>query len=320
MTKRSETVRWPLVLSALAFGLALASPPVPADTAGLCGLRDIPESDPHSYPHKERGVSRSETPTASRPLGERRGFVELLAGEYNNNEQVWQQGLDGAPESVRRHWRFREDGDARLDLSIGQGQAAPDAPAWTFAFATERQGWVAEVSGASRCRYAWRKRPTGFEGEALDGGCAGLPRRMSVDEDWLEAVWPEGEAERARRVRHYRGWVALKRSHLDPEAADDDYVFVPDAGWHDEGCLLPVLDDGRPTGYAVELARLTYQNTRTSILKLGVIELATGDALSYAWAEPGADRIGINLRWIQAGLTRVAEPQQLASQNGGPPP
>lgn len=266
MIKQSETPCWLSIFSALPLGLALVSLPAPADTARLVGL---------------------------------------LAGEYNNHEQVWQQGLDGAPQNVRRHWRFREDGDAGLDLSIGQGQAAPDVPVWTFAFVAKRQGLVAEASGASQCRYAWLSTPAGFEGEALDGGCAGLPTRMSVDEAGLQSVWPTGEPERARRVRHYRGWVALQRSRLDAEAADDDYLFVREVNWHDEGFLLPILDGGRPTGYAIELARLTYQNTRTAVLKLGVVDTATGKTLSYAWSTPGADRIGINLRWIQAGLTRV---------------
>ena len=167
---------------------------------------------------------------------------------------------------------------------------------------------MSEVSGASQCRYSWRSTSAGFKGEALDGGCAELPNRMTVDEGLLTAVWPAAAAELARRVRHYRGWVALQRSRLDAEAADDDYVFVREANWHDEGFVLPILDDGQPTGYAIELARLTYQNTQTAVLKLGVVDVATGETLSYAWAAPGADRIGINLRWIQAGLIRINEP------------
>ena len=233
-------------------------------------------------------------------------LTALLVGEYNNNEQVWQQGLDGgAPQSTRRHWRFAASGDAHLNLSMGPGQAAPSAPAWTLALTADGPNLVAEISGASRCAYLWRKTPTGFQGEAAEGGCAGLPTKMDFDEVGLTAVWPMGEEERARRVSHYRGWVALQRSRLDPDAAPDDYVFVSDADWHDEGFVLPILDGEQPTGYAIELARLTYQNTRTAVLKLGVIDEATGETLSYAWAAPGADRIGINLRWIQAGLTRV---------------
>ena len=232
-------------------------------------------------------------------------LLALLVGEYNNNEQVWQQGLDGAPESTRRHWRFAASGDAHLNLSMGPGQDAPSAPAWTLALTADGPNLIAEMSGASQCAYLWRKTPTGFESEAAEGGCAALPTKIGVDEAGLTAIWPSGEEERARRVRHYRGWVALKRSRLDAEAADDDYVFVREAHWHDEGFVLPILDGGQPTGYAIELARLTYQNTQTAVLKLGIIDVATGKTLSYAWAAPGADRIGINLRWIQAGLTRV---------------
>ena len=266
MNPRADASLGRASLHALAFGLALASAPCWAD-------------------------------------GDR--LMALLVGEYNNNEQVWQQDLDGVSQSVRRHWRFSRAGDARLDLSIGKGQAAADAPAWNFAFATEGERLVSEISGASQCRYLWRSTSTGFEGEALDGGCAGLPVRMRLDEAWLQADWPSGEADEARRVRRYRGWVSLKRSHIDADAADDDYVFVGEVNWHDEGFVLPVLDGGKPTGYAIELARLTHQNSRTAVLKLGVIDAATGETLSYTWSAPGAERIGINLRWIQAGLTRV---------------
>jgi len=117
----------------------------------------------------------------------------------------------------------------------------------------------------------------------------------------------EPMALRARRVTRYAGWAALQRRRIDPDAADDDYVLLRDLALHDEGCIIPITDAGKPTGYAIELARLTYQDTRTAVLKLGVISEATGETLSYSWAEPGAERIGINLRWIQAGMTRLSE-------------
>ena len=237
-------------------------------------------------------------------------LAALLAGEYDNNEQVWQQDIDGVAPYPRRHWRFRARGGIRLDLAFGSGQAAPDKAGWTVAFQDDSVGIVAEFDGASQCRYVWRAKDAGYEGRPRDGDCAGLPARFAVDAEWLTSTWsaPDGErVERARRVRHYTGWMALRRSRLDPDAAPDDYIFVRGARWHDEGFVLPMLDGGRPTGYAVELARLTYQNTRTGVLKLGVIDASTGETLSYSWAAPGAERIGINLRWIQAGLTRERE-------------
>ena len=246
-------------------------------------------------------------------LADAKALAALLVGEYNNNEQVWQQDIDGVVPYPRRHWRFRTHDDTRLALSLGLGQAAPDTPGWVIAFEADAEGIVTAFEGVARCRYAWRAtRDAGYAGDALDGGCDGLPKRFAVDAEWLTSIWStrDGErVERARRVRHYMGWVALRRSRLDPTATPDDYVFVRAARWHDEGFVLPILDGDRPTGYAVELARLTYQNTRTAVLKLGVIDASTGETLSYSWAAPGADRIGINLRWLQAGLTRerVAE-------------
>ncbi|MCY3706002.1 MAG: hypothetical protein OXH08_11000 [Gammaproteobacteria bacterium] len=233
-------------------------------------------------------------------------LVELLAGEYDNNEQVWQQGVDGEPPGPRRHWLFRRHGPSGLQLAVGRGQAAPDPPTWTLRFSEGAGGIFSEVLGAATCRYRWRERDGGYEGSAA-ALCPGLPAELRVDREWLTARWltESGDGvERARRVGHYTGWVALQRQRIDPSAVPDDYVFLRSARWHDEGFVLPVLDGDRPTGYAIELARLTYQNTRTAVLKLGVVDLATGETLAYSWAEPGASRIGINLRWIQAGLTR----------------
>lgn len=240
-------------------------------------------------------------------VADSKDLVALLVGEYNNNEQVWQREIDGVSPHPRRHWRFRARDDMGLDLAVGPGQATPDTVGWLISFDDDAQDLVSEFVGASRCRYLWRAQEAGYGGHVLDGDCAGLPAGFAVDAQWLTSIWPSPDGERvehARRVCHYTGWVALRRSRLDPDAAPDDHVFVRGARWHDEGFVFPVLDEGRPTGYAVELARLTYQNTRTAVLKLGVIDMSTGETLSYSWAAPGAERIGINLRWIQAGLTR----------------
>ena len=113
-----------------------------------------------------------------------------------------------------------------------------------------------------------------------------------------------GAVHRARRVTRYTGWIAFQKRRIDPTAADGDFLLMRDLALHDEGFVVSIADGGNPAGYAVELVRLTYQNTRTAVLKLGIVDESTGETLSYSWAEPGAERIGINLRWVQAGMTR----------------
>jgi hypothetical protein len=44
------------------------------------------------------------------------------------------------------------------------------------------------------------------------------------------------------------------------------------------------------------------------VLKLSVVSDADGSTLAYAWANTEATRIGINLGWVQVGLSREDQP------------
>ncbi len=241
-------------------------------------------------------------------------LFDLLTGEYNNNEQVWQGNLDGVATIQRRHWRFERLAPGRLSLATGPGQSAPD-PAWILVMDAEGLHSVVLPIGSETpvCQYQWQAEGAGYRGEARPrGSCpADLPAIWQVDDTHLTShagADEAAEALRARRVHRYRGWAVLQRQRLEPDADPDDMIFMPDLRLHDEGYVVPITDDGRETGYAFELARLTYQNTRVSVLKLGVIEQSSGKTLRYAWTEPLSPRIGINLRWLQVGLTLEQQP------------
>ena len=158
------------------------------------------------------------------------------------------------------------------------------------------------------CVINWVRHSDGYLGKIQNRrDCDdALPDSLLVNPGYLVATYEARRSKRtvqARRAKHYRGWISLKRNYIDDTAADDDYIFLQGLRFHDEGFIAQVLDGGEPTGYAVELAKLTYQRTQIPILKLGIIDEKTGKTVSYAWADQGAGRIGINLRWIQAGLT-----------------
>ena len=103
--------------------------------------------------------------------------------------------------------------------------------------------------------------------------------------------------------RSYTGWVALKKQTIDPTAGEDDWISMRDIKVTDEGEKVKILDEGKETGYSVQLIEITYEKTNVTVLKLGVIEDAKDYTRAYAWAHPGAKLLGINVRWVQTGFT-----------------
>ena len=44
---------------------------------------------------------------------------------------------------------------------------------------------------------------------------------------------------------------------------------------------------------------------------LKLFEDGNDEAIDYVWTNPNTERVGINLRWIQSGITRVDVPHWL---------
>ena len=63
-------------------------------------------------------------------------------------------------------------------------------------------------------------------------------------------------------------------------------------------------EEGNKLPYFVELAQLQYKSG-LEILKLTFYEENNPKSFLYGWGSPGTKNIGINLRWLQAGLTKV---------------
>lgn len=110
-----------------------------------------------------------------------------------------------------------------------------------------------------------------------------------------------GVHHKLKKVRVFEGWTAVLKSGATEMSGED----APADAWdgqrgisiHEGGQIVRVNDK-----FSVQLAQLVHKNG-TPVLKLGVIENATGKTVSYTWTNPEAERIGINLRWLQAGFT-----------------
>lgn len=140
-----------------------------------------------------------------------------------------------------------------------------------------------------------------------------LPIEIERDGEWLHArlyadqARGAGAREDARKVKMFSGWAAINGT--GPQGGGNG------TDWHMNRTLLlgseggrAVLTwrDGTSAGYSLNLERVTYREGNVPVLKLSVIEDATGRTLAYAWANPEATRIGINLGWLQVGLDHTA--------------
>ena len=306
---------------------------------------------------------------AARPLEDQLDlFLEWFTGEFDNNEQVWQQGVDGVPEGQRhehvhhiffpvtasnigRHTFFVKqyrDGDydnvyrQRLyNFMVDESEDFIRLAIYTFNdeekyrtadTAPELIAGIAreELRNTPGCDVFWSLQNADenhyFIGKMKEKACFYYSERMQKNiyvsdtlkltssEIWISdkafdedgnKMFGRDEQHKNRKVRYFKGWAGIKNSAVNPDAEKpDEYVFFPELRLHSEGGKLPLITpEGVDTGYTIELARLTYQNTGVAILKLGLIDNETGKTAKYIWANPDATQIGMNLRWAQVGLT-----------------
>lgn len=190
-----------------------------------------------------------------------------------------------------------------------------------------------ELTHIPGCEILWRFDSTNqrFHGAMADGACrfqsdrGGVEVRvsdertlvaegMSIRDSALSADGErvfgrnDGQAYENRKVRYYLGWAAMQREGRDPTPGGEKWRAFRDIALHNEGQTLKLTwADGSPTGYSLQLAQLTYQGSQTPVLTLKLLDDATGKSVSYAWANPDATRIGLNIGWFQAGLVRKSE-------------
>ncbi|MBC6428149.1 MAG: chromophore lyase CpcT/CpeT [Cellvibrionales bacterium] len=259
-------------------------------------------------------------------------FKRVAAPAVGEHVFFVRQYMDGDYERVYRQrlYRFSREGDA-IRLSI-------------YRFADEaryrdtdqrpelvRDLELSELSTMPGCDVFWRWQGDHYLGEMREGACFYHSTRMkkdiyitdtlklTADEIWIgdKAFDAEGnrlfgrdEPHKNRKVRYFVGWAAINNGVLDADSADPDGMQIyRGVRLHNEGQRLALIGaDGADSGYRIELARLTEQRTGTAVLKLGLWRDGEEKAFTYTWTNPGAERVGINLRWMQVGLVAEAVP------------
>ena len=303
-------------------------------------------------------------------------FLTWFGGEWNNNEQVWQQKIDAEDPKItakitahdhlhyifspvvapkvgenlfyvqqsrgddlskvfrQRIYRFTTDstqGAIRLDIfTLNDEKRFVDAHRTPAMFADLTPADVKPMAG---CEVFWRfdAKDQSFNASMPVDRCNFVSTRsgkrifvndtlrLTEQDLWINdqahddaglRVFgsPDNIPSRNRKVRYFEGWVWFKLA--GPGAAENDKKtsFTAKYLLHSEGQRMTVLyEDGTASPYMLELAVLTYQNTRKPVLKFTLLDRETRKSKTYVWANAQATTIGMNLGWFQAGVAQKSE-------------
>lgn len=255
----------------------------------------------------ERGFPEQLPPYLAKDMTE---LKRLRTGLWSTDRQVffWSEAgyPDEQPESVME-WHVRED-EKRMIVSqrMIRGSTGSDL-AHVFNIGGDV---IEERIGEGGCLIRWQRRAGGFLGLSDAGQCLMLGSgsvEMFLTPKDLE-VRAEGHSPQMfRRARMFICWAAVLRgaAHGDSGEGMSDWDFRQGLTLHDQGGeVMMVSDETPPRVVRLRLRDVDWPyGERRGSLTLYVLEGEVDRALSYAWTGAGEDRIGINLRWLQASCT-----------------
>lgn len=145
-----------------------------------------------------------------------------------------------------------------------------------------------------------------------DGGDLSVTLALSETEFWVQSARGNALIEaRLRRARPFECWTAILRGaeHGDSGQGMNDWDFRRGVKLHDQGGVAELItDEETPRRIRLRLRDVDWPyGTNRPSLTMYVLEGDNDRAVSYTWTEAGADRIGINLRWLQASCTYAPE-------------
>lgn len=264
-----------------------------------------------------------------------------MAGTFDNHEQVWQSRtqqtaapphvvltLEPQPPNGWTLWRVHLDTEPPLDSTWAmQRRIAADGSVMLTPYRSltatpgsgkdfEASQWAAldacslhETSVAYALHANADAAACATIAPGIGSNAALLPLSFEREGEFLHIRFYADQArgaaarENLRRVHWFSGWAAINGAGPKASAESKDWHMNRGLRLSSEGGRAELeWRDGAASGYSIALERLTYRQSHTPILKLSVIEDASAQVLTYAWANPEATRIGLNLGWLQIGL------------------
>lgn len=268
-------------------------------------------------------------------------FVDLFEGRWDSDRHVFfaeDAGMDTTEIAPRQHIEITpailsEDIDPDANVSVFQAvrtveSEAPATLVHTVSIDAARQKIRQSIAVAggvlppslTGCEVYWQRQGGQFFGAAEGEGCDALFPRPEADgalavsmtlsdqDFWVTATRGDAHIDaRLRRARPFECWTAILRgaSHGDSGEGMQDWDFRRGVKLHDQGGEAVLMtDEDVPRKIRLRLRNVDWPyGTNRPSLTLYVMEGDSDRAVSYAWNEGDAERIGVNLRWIQASCT-----------------
>ena len=176
-----------------------------------------------------------------------------------------------------------------------------------FAPASAKPDWIGIEIGAGAQARTWRH--VDDYGKPQDTWLKGTPSGLQRDAKGQPTIADShGLRTELRHGAAFTCWMSIKKAAPKADGSDD-FTYAGKMALSDQGGR--VTSGGGSTGAPPAIFRLRNviwpaPSTNKPSLVLYVHRPEEPDhAVSYAWADPTASLIGINLRWVQGSCSRV---------------
>lgn len=237
-------------------------------------------------------------------------LAELLPGTFTNTEESYFQGEAG------------EQADPWLGVNVTANESSGWRMQRVDAFGEPRahaHDATIEVRGdltalrIDDCTRLFRPEGEDFVLASSEGSCGdseatgGVIARVS--ESGLTLQGPGGRTVNIRRARPLSCWLSVRKTEEVAEG-ESEWTFDDGLMMHDQGGRVCGGGDSGAPETIIRMRNVVWPAPSRNRPSL-VLYVHTADdpvsAVSYSWADSTANRVGINLRWMQASCTVQTE-------------
>ncbi len=226
---------------------------------------------------------------------------QLLPGRYTNEEQVSFARESGAAAPPWSGLAIAPEGEGlRLTSFDPYGAAGPENQRMTLA--AEGSAGVAITTG--RCTRVYQVEGDQLVAVDARGVCRGPAAFHRFAPAGMVLKMADGSALELRRARPFVCWAAIPKRAARPDGATD-WWGARGLALHDQGGRVALAtDEPEPQRFELRMRNVVWPTgPNQPSLVLYVFAPEAERAIAYSWADPGAKRVGINIRSIQASCT-----------------